>query len=61
MSILNKLNQGEMAEGLVEDLLDTIELYNGAMHVSTAIGCLELAKQQLILSHMELVEEDDDE
>ena len=59
MSILNKLNQGEMAEGLVEDLLDTIESYNGAMHVSTAIGCLELAKQQLILNHMEIGEDDE--
>lgn len=57
--ILKKLTQGELAECLVEEILDTIENYNGAMHVSTAIGCLELAKQQLILNHMEIGEDDE--
>ena len=56
--ILKKLTQGELAECLVEELLDTIRGYDGTMHVSTAIGCLDLVKQQLIFDHME---GDDDE
>ncbi len=57
--ILKKLTQGELAEGFVEDLLDIIGGYEGAMHVSTVIGCLDLVKQQLIFDHME--GDDDDE
>ena len=51
------LNQGKLAGGLVEELLDLIHKYDETLYVATAIGCLELVKQQLII---DVIEEDDD-
>jgi len=51
------LNQGKLAEGLVEELLEVIHKYDETLYMATAIGCLELVKQQLI---NEAMEEDDD-
>lgn len=51
------LNQGKLADGLVEELLDLIHKYDETLYVATAIGCLELVKQQLII---DVIEEDDD-
>jgi len=51
-------NQGEVAQGLVDDLLETLHRYDETLYMSTVIGCLELVKQQLINDHME--GEDDD-
>jgi len=50
-------NQGKLADGLVEELLDLIHKYDETLYVATAIGCLELVKQQLII---DVIEEDDD-
>ena len=50
-------NQGKLAEGLVEELLDLIHKYDETLYMVTVIGCLELVKQQLIIDAME---EDDD-
>ena len=52
------LNQGKLAEALVEELLDLIHKYDETLYMATAIGCLELVKQQLIIDVME--SEDDD-
>ena len=51
------LNQSKLAEGLVEELLEVIHKYDETLYMATAIGCLELVKQQLI---NEAMEEDDD-
>jgi len=51
------LNQGKVADGLVDDLLKTIHKYDETLYMATVIGCLELVKQQLI---NECMEEDDD-
>ena len=51
------LNIGKLAEGLVEELLEVIHKYDETLYMATAIGCLELVKQQLI---NEAMEEDDD-
>lgn len=48
-----KLSQGEVVQGLVDELLETIHKYNDTMFLSTAIGCLELVKQQLINDSLE--------
>lgn len=50
------LSQGKLADGLVDELLAVVHKYDESLYMSTAIGCLELVKQQLI---MEAVEEDD--
>jgi hypothetical protein len=51
------LNQGKVAGGLVDELLEVIHKYDETLYMATAIGCLELVKQQLINESME---EDDD-
>ena len=52
------LNQGKVAGGLVDDLLEAIHRYDETLYMSTVIGCLELVKQQLINDH---TGDDDDE
>ena len=51
------LDQGKLANGLVDELLALIHKYDESMYMATAIGCLELVKQQLIA---ESLENDDD-
>lgn len=50
------LSQGKLADGLVKELLAVVQKYDESLYMSTAIGCLELVKQQLI---MDAVEEED--
>ena len=47
------LNQGAVAQGLVDDLLDKIHKYDDTLYMSTVIGVLELVKQQLINDALE--------
>jgi hypothetical protein len=42
------LNQGNVAGGLVDELLELIHRYDESLYMATVIGCLELVKQQLI-------------
>jgi hypothetical protein len=51
------LNQGKLADGLVDDLLEAIHKYDETLYMSTVIGVLELVKQQLINDSLE--DEDD--
>ena len=51
------LNQGKLAEGLVDELLEVVHRYDETLYMATVIGCLELVKQQLINDSLE----DDDE
>jgi hypothetical protein len=52
------LNQGKLASGLVDDLLELIHKYDETLYMATVIGVLELVKQQLINDSVR--EEDDD-
>lgn len=52
------LNQGKVAGGLVDELLEVVHRYDESLYMSTVIGCLELVKQQLI---MDLVEPEEDD
>ena len=47
------LNQGKVAQGLVDDLLETIHKYDDTLYMCTVIGVLELVKQQLINDTLE--------
>ena len=47
------LNQGKLADGLVNELLKVIHHYDESLYMSTVIGCLELVKQQLITESLE--------
>ena len=51
------LNQGALAQGLVDDLLDKIHKYDDTLYMSTVIGVLELVKQQLINDSLEDADE----
>jgi hypothetical protein len=42
------LNQGKLANGLVDELLELIHRYDESMYLAAVIGCLELVKQQLV-------------
>jgi hypothetical protein len=48
---------GDLAQGLVDELLEVIHKYDETMVLPTVLGCLDLVKQQLILDHMEEDEE----
>lgn len=47
------LNQGKVAGGLVDELLELVHKYDESLYMATVIGCLELVKQQLINEAME--------
>ena len=49
--------EANLARGLVEELLNTIYKYEDSITVATAVGCLEIAKLQLLESQMEEDEE----
>jgi hypothetical protein len=51
------LNQGKVAGGLVDELLEVIHKYDETLYMATVIGCLELVKHQLI---NESIENDDE-
>jgi hypothetical protein len=48
---------GKLADGLVQELLQVVHKYDETMVLPTALGCLEIVKQQLIQEHLE--DEDD--
>jgi len=51
------LNQGKLAGGLVDEMLELVHKYDDTLYMATVIGCLELVKQQLI---NDSVEDEDD-
>ena len=48
---------GAITQALVDELLAVVHKYDQTMLLPTALGCLDLAKAQLIQEHME--DEDD--
>ena len=51
------LNQGKLAQGLIDELMAVIEKYDQTLDMSTVIGVLELLKQQLINDSLEDIED----
>jgi hypothetical protein len=47
------LNQGKLASGLVDELLEVVHRYDETLYMSTVIGVLELVKSQLIMDSIE--------
>jgi hypothetical protein len=47
------LNQGKLAQALVDRLLEDIHEFDESLYMATVIGCLELVKQQLINDSIE--------
>jgi hypothetical protein len=53
------VNQGQLAGGLVDELLEVIHKYDETLYTATVIGVLELVKRQLIDEAMWGETEDD--
>lgn len=53
--------QGDIAHALVEEILDVIEKYHDTMMVATALGCLDIVKHQLLLDHIEALDDDEED
>lgn len=53
------LNQGEIARGLYDEIMDVIDKYDEATYLPLVLGVLELVKSELISYHLE--EDDEDE
>lgn len=50
--------EGDIAQGLVDEILEVIHRYDEAIMLPTVIGCIEIVKQTLI---EEAVSDDEDE
>jgi hypothetical protein len=53
------LDQGRVANGLVDELLALIHKYDESLYMCSVIGVLELVKQQLIQESMDREDDDD--
>lgn len=49
---------GNLTQALVDELLAVVHRYDETLLLPTALGCLDIAKMQLLQDHME--EEDDE-
>jgi len=47
--------------GLVQEIEQVIERYEGALMISTVLGCLEIVKHNIVQRHTQQEEDDDDE
>jgi hypothetical protein len=50
----------EIAQGLVDEILAVVYKYSESMLAATAVGCLEVAKMQLLADQINELEDDDD-
>lgn len=41
-------SQSDVTDGMLQDLMHTIHKYDGAVSLATAIGVLEIAKQEVL-------------
>lgn len=51
--------EGNLADALVNDILEAIYKYDEAMVLPTVLGCLDLVKLQLVQDHLEAEDDDD--
>ena len=51
-------NQGELVDGLIDDLLYTIHKYDESLYMATVIGALEFVKLQLIYESREIADDE---
>jgi hypothetical protein len=59
MVVIMILSQGKLADGLVEELLETIHKYDETLDAVFVIGVLEIVKNCLIQESMEREDDDD--
>jgi hypothetical protein len=49
----------EIAQGLVDEILNVVYKYSESMLTSTAIGCLEIAKMHILTDQVDELEDDE--
>jgi hypothetical protein len=54
------LDQGAIANGLYEEIMEVIDQYDEATYLPTVLGVLDLVKFQLIQNHLEDLEDEDE-
>lgn len=54
------LNQGALAQGLVDEIMYLVYKYSESMLTATAIGCLEIAKIQILNDKVQELGDADD-
>ena len=50
----------DIAQGLVDELMNVVYKYSESMLTATAIGCLEIVKIQILNDQAEEMEDDND-
>ena len=50
----------DIAQGLVDEIIAVVYKYSESMLTATAIGCLEIAKMQILTDHVDEMGDDDD-
>jgi len=53
----NRDYRNSLTQSLVDEVLEVVHKYDETMMLATALGCLDIAKAQLLQEHME--DEDD--
>lgn len=53
--------QGTIAQGMVDEILEVIHKYDDTMILPTVLGCLDIVKEQLILEHVENIDDEDED
>ncbi len=53
------LTQGQLAQGLFDEIFKVIDKYDETLYVSTVLGVIELVKVQIMSDHMD--DEDEEE
>jgi hypothetical protein len=50
----------DIAQGLVDEIIAVVYKYSESMLTATAIGCLEIAKMQILTDQVDEMEDEDD-
>ena len=51
---------GDIAQGLVDEIMALVYKYSESMLTATTIGCLEIVKIQILNDQVDALENDDD-
>ena len=49
----------EIAQGLIDEIIDLVYKYSESMLTATAVGCLEVAKMQILADQINEIEDDE--
>jgi hypothetical protein len=49
----------EIAQGLIDEILSVVYEYSESMLTATAVGCLEVAKMQILADQINEIEDDE--